>query len=51
MMVMVIPPDCRKIWTFTQYINLTRVPIQFRSLFGSLIALIWSIYIAATQSS
>lgn len=36
----------RKVWTFTQYINLNYVPLKFRAVFASVVALGWNAYIA-----
>ncbi|XP_041455513.1 peroxisomal membrane protein 2-like [Lytechinus variegatus] len=38
-----------RIWTISQYININYVPLQFRVLFASMIAFIWTIYLAVMR--
>jgi len=38
-----------KIWTVPQIINFNFVPVEFRVLFGNLVALIWNYYLARTK--
>ena len=38
-----------KIWTIPQIINFNLVPVEFRVLFGNLVALVWNYYLARTK--
>ena len=38
-----------KIWTIPQIINFNLVPVEFRVLFGNLVALVWNYYLASTK--
>ena len=38
-----------KIWTIPQIINFNLVPVEYRVLFGNLVALIWNYYLARTK--
>ena len=41
----------RKIWFVAQYINMTRIPVQYRTIFGSLVGLLWNIMLALSQAT
>ncbi|XP_008564392.1 PREDICTED: peroxisomal membrane protein 2 [Galeopterus variegatus] len=36
-----------RVWTPVQFINVNYVPVQFRVLFGNLVALFWYVYLAS----
>ncbi|XP_023341900.1 peroxisomal membrane protein 2 [Eurytemora carolleeae] len=38
-----------KIWTLPQIINIGLVPVQYRVLFGNMVALVWNMYLAKTK--
>jgi len=40
-----------KIWTIPQIINFNLVPVEYRVLFGNLVALVWNYYLARTKRS
>ncbi|XP_038074721.1 peroxisomal membrane protein 2-like [Patiria miniata] len=40
-----------KVWTIVQYVNINYVPLQYRVLFASSVAFIWSLYIAVLSGT
>ncbi|XP_071476823.1 peroxisomal membrane protein 2-like [Diadema antillarum] len=40
-----------RVWTISQYVNINFVPLQFRVLFASVIAFVWTIYLAVMRRS
>jgi len=38
-----------KIWTIPQIINFNFVPVEYRVLFGNLVALVWNYYLARNR--
>ena len=39
-----------QVWTAAQAVNFTYVPIKFRPLFGSVVALWWNIYLSMSAA-
>ncbi|XP_033627962.1 peroxisomal membrane protein 2-like [Asterias rubens] len=39
-----------RVWTILQYVNINYVPLQYRVLFASAVAFLWTIYLAIVRS-